>query len=257
MYLIYIDESGNTGARKDPAQPIHLIGAMMVECEKVRTLEDGVAAIVKTHLPNLAQEEGFEIHAADMFNGAGLFRGVDPTVRIAVVEELIKLLTVNEIRLGWTAVDKIKLWKSTHHELAFLLLVERIENFLIQRERLGLIVADENKEVEQRLIDDLSLYKRHRTNFGYKKVPVRSIIDSVHFVQSKNNLLIQCTDVMAYFLLRGYRTNTDLLSRYAMERSSQPYPDWVATIGSRKERILYELFSKIKQLVEFGKLFPD
>jgi len=258
MYLIYIDESGNTGARKDPNQPIHLIGAMMVECEKVRTLEDEIAEIAETHFPELSLKDGFELHAADMFNGAGMFRGVPAATRVEVVEKIINLTDKHDIRLGWAAIDKMKLRKEMHpHQLAFVLLIERLETFLQQRERLGLIVADENKEVEQSLIDDLSIYKRHRTNFGYRAVAVKTIVDSVHFVQSRNNLLIQCIDVITYFILRGFRTNATLLSKYVVEMPGIPYPRWIDETASRKDQTLMRLYRQIQKQISFSKIFPE
>src|SRR2546426_11654951 len=52
------------------------------------------------------------------------------------------------------------------------------------------------------------------SHFGYKKVQVDKIIDSVHFVQSHNNYLMQLTDVMCYLIRRGKKGQGEIYAEY-------------------------------------------
>jgi hypothetical protein len=73
-----------------------------------------------------------------------------------------------------------------------------------------LLVSDEQDELEQTLIDDLEFFKKHRTTFGYKSVKIERIVDSVHFVQSKNNHLMQLTDVMCYIIKKAIEAKENI-----------------------------------------------
>src|SRR5262249_54124525 len=77
-----------------------------------------------------------------------------------------------------------------------------------------------NKEHEQRLIDDLDIFK-HKSFFGERELDVRRIIDSIHFVESKNNRLMQCADLAAYFILKGVRIRQRLKDGHARDAEAQ------------------------------------
>ena len=259
MRLIYLDESGNTGNRRDdPDQPLHLIACVIVDEGQVRGLEDAIDTITFGRFPDARLEDGFELHGADLYRGNGLFKGVLPDTRVAAVQEVIAALAQHEAQIGWTAADKAKMYASMHpHRLAFVLLTERVELYLRQADALGLLVADENKELEQRLIDDLDVYKRSTTGFGWRPITIKQIVDSVHFVQSKNNRLIQCADLVAYFVLRGLRLKGQLATRFrAVPEPKGTYPDWVARNASKSDKAVLEIGNAIERLTIFKKVFP-
>jgi hypothetical protein len=258
MDLIYIDESGNTGSRKDPDQPIHLIAGLIVHESRIRPIEDQIDQIAQQHFPEACLQDGFELHGADLFSGKGCFKGIAPAVRVQAIADVLKALADNEAKIGWAAADKLRVRSGWHpHRLAFVLLIERLELHLRNAESLGLIVADENKEVEQRLIDDLNVYKRSTTGFGWRPIRIRQIVDSIHFVQSKNNRLIQCADLIAYFVLRGYRLNQRLIAAFlAAPEPKGTLPDWTSQKASQSEKGILGITQQIQQLTVFSKLFP-
>jgi len=91
------------------------------------------------------------------------------------------------------------------HKLAFTYLVEAVERFLRSRREFGLLVSDEEKEVEQQVIEDLSRYKETGTSFGHTTLDLRSIVDNVHWVKSHNSRLLQLSDCCAYLCQRHHR----------------------------------------------------
>ena len=258
MYLIYLDESGNTGARKDPDQPVHLIAGLIVHESRIRTIEEAVFSIIKKHYGVLILTPGFELHGTDLYGGNGFFKGVDPAARIACIYDIIDALKENEAKIIWSAVDKMKLYSGRHpHQMAFLFLCERVEDWLSGRTELGLLVADENKEIEQRLIDDLDRFKSGGTAMGWRPTQIGSIVDSIHFVQSVNNKLIQCADLMAYFILKHLRQDAFLLVEYlALAGSKAPWPTWREAKLSVKQRTIHDMARKIEPMVVGRKFFP-
>ncbi|WP_082711554.1 DUF3800 domain-containing protein [Methylobacterium indicum] len=257
MHLIYVDESGNTGSKRDPSQPVHMIAALIVEEAIIRPLEDAVDQIMFKHFAILKYAPGFELHAADLFSGNGYFKGIAPAIRIAAINDIFDTLQAHGAEVITSAVDKMRNPSSKHpHHLAFLFLVERIEDHLKRKNALGLIVADENKDVEEKLIEELQQYKKQSTGWGYRPTQINQIVDSVHFVQSKHNKLIQCVDLVAYFALKNYRQGSDRLHQYAALPDPKPnYLTWWSAM-SVKQKTIYDLGEKIASITKATKFYP-
>jgi len=96
MYLVYLDESGNSGTNlSDTQQPIFILGALVVEESKWRSVEAGLEAIVEQHFPS-PRPSSFEMHATELRNGKGYFRGIGVAQRLAAWHacmELAKIIT--------------------------------------------------------------------------------------------------------------------------------------------------------------------
>ncbi|MDI1327999.1 MAG: DUF3800 domain-containing protein [Brevundimonas sp.] len=259
MFLAYLDESGNTGARPDPDQPIHLIGCLLVEDSQVRPLEDALAEVVNRRFPLLCRRPGFELHAADLYGGSGWAKGVAPQVRIDTIGEIVDAVSRHSDSFSYFGVDKLRSFANAHpHRIAFQFLVENLEPYLQRKGALGLLVADENHEVSQNLIDDFAIFKEFATTWGYKSVKVQSIIDSVHFVQSHNNRIIQAVDMLTYFTLKGYRIGRRKIETFlALPQPRESYPVWLAANLSRSEQTVLEIKNKIALIPGIGsKIWP-
>lgn len=258
MHLIYIDESGNTGTRKDPDQPIHLIAGLIVPEGDIRAIEDAVEGVMRRHFAVLSTDPDFELHGADLFSGNGAFKGVPPIDRITAIHEVLDMLAGTGAKVIWAAVDKMRQPSSWHpHQLAFLFLVERIEDYLRPQETLGLLIADECKEVEDRLIENLRKYKKTNTGWGWRPTPIKQIVDSIHFVQSKNNLLIQCVDIIAYFALKHHRQNLEIFEAFAALPGIKPaYQDHIASMMTTKRKSIFDIGRKIQAMTVIWKAYP-
>lgn len=264
MKLIYIDEAGATGVRANPAQPIHLLAAMLVDEAKVRSIEDDVRTLGYKHFGAKSGDTAFEFRGYDIYHGNGYFAGIKPAERIALVNEILDIIEKHGVLVGYAAIDKQKSMANLHpHQLAFLFLVERIEDYLKRDGGLGLIVADENEDIEQRLIDDLEIFKTESTRFGWRPTKIEHVIDSIHFVQSKNNRLIQLADVVAAITYRGLLTEDHVFARYVADKdpASKPpglaYPQWIERFASVKHQANMQLWGRLRKRCVLSKRFPQ
>lgn len=257
-----MDETGNTGTKVDPAQPIHLIGCLIVEDTAVRPFEDALAAIAASHFPEKSKDPAFEFHGAEMFHGSGLFKGTQPADRLAAAHAIIDAVNEHVAAFGYAGVDKTKSYANDHpHRIAFTLLVEQLQTWLKHRDALGLIIADENKEVSQKLIDDFALFKEFATNWGYRRIPVTNIIDSVHFVQSHNNRIMQACDVITYMFMKGRNLRDRKRAEHqAIVGDAWTYLDhseWLKSNQSKAEEATLEISEKIRRIQVFrAKIWP-
>lgn len=263
MYFAYMDETGNTGTKVDTAQPIHLIGCLIVEDAAVRPFEDALAAIAAAHFPEKSKDPAFEFHGAEMFQGSGIFKGTKPVDRIAAAHAVVDAVNEHVAAFGYAGVDKTKSYANDHpHRIAFTLLVERLQTWLKHRDALGLIIADENKEISQKLIDDFALFKEFATNWGYSRIPVTNIIDSVHFVQSHNNRIMQACDVITYIFMKGRYLHDRKQAEYkgivGDTWTYRNYLEWFKANQSVAEKATFEIADKINKIQMFrAKIWPD
>ncbi|MGH7481794.1 MAG: DUF3800 domain-containing protein [Longimicrobiales bacterium] len=224
MHLFYIDESGNTGARLDSAdQPIHWLIALAVTPRGVRAIENEMAAIAHRWLGALSRSADFEFHGSEIFSGRGPHARFSPGQRVAIYDELLSLVMKYACSLFIRGIHKQNHRKRADehgyvpdhpHRLAFMYLMEQLDEWLEGRqpgrlfetdEEFGLVVADEQKEIDRELVKGFASWRGSGTEHGYRARQIRFLIDTVHYVPSEDSWLIQLTDCVAYIRNRSER----------------------------------------------------
>ena len=218
MYFFYVDESGNTGKHADPAEPVHWLSAVAVHVTSMRAVEADMMALADDAFGARAREPGFEFHGADLFSGRRECRGMEAEVRVGVYRGLAGLLAKHRCALFIRGIEKARHnaratrrgYTAVHpHTLAFQFLVERMDEWLQQRqprrrspspadEVLGLVIADEQKEVGREVVSSFARWRDGGTAMGYRKRRIRYLVDTVHHVPSTDSWLLQLTDCVAY-----------------------------------------------------------
>ena len=183
---------------------------LAVHGNRVRALEDEMTAVLAAHCGAACHAPGFECKGSDLYRGQGPCVAMAPAERIDLFGELIRLPGRHGARLIWEAIDKPKLAaryrEPMHpHKLAFLFVAEQVEAFLHGQREFGLIVSDEEKDVEQQLVEDLRRYKEAGTPFAREPLDLRHIVDNVHWVKSHNSRMLQLCDCCAYLCQRALR----------------------------------------------------
>ena len=184
--------------------------ALAVDSRSARAMEDAVTAVLARRFGEASRARGFECKGSDLYRGEGPCAALPPAERVSIYAELMGLLERYGGELIWVAIDKPRLAAKYStpmhpHKLAFIYLVEAVERFLRSRREAGLLVSDEEKEVEQQVIEDLSRYKETGTSFGHTTLDLRCIVDNVHWVKSHNSRLLQLCDCCAYLCQRYHR----------------------------------------------------
>lgn len=266
MKLIYLDEAGNTGSKADPDQPIHMIGSLIVDQAHVRFIEvklNDLAERCRTLIRAAGcpvPTDPIEFHGADLSGGKGAFKPIDPADRIALCEDIIAACRDGEATFGHCAVDKMKLSGSYHpHMLCFQFTLERLQIRLSREGELGLLIADEHRELEEKIIQDLAFSKEFGTAWGYRSVAIKNIIDTVHFVKSRHNRLVQACDVLTYFRLKGLRLSDKLLEAYLLSTEKEggvSQSDYIALHTKPAEKAVLRLDNAIRAMERFQHLWP-
>ncbi len=205
MYLIYFDESGNSGTNlADPQQPVFVLGALIIPENLWQAVEADLESILDRDLPP-PRATGFEIHAGDLRQGTGHFKGVPVAKRLAIRDDWLRVAAKHGLRFIYRAITKSRYerWMKSAfgqnisvnpHLAAFPLVAHVANNYLrsLSKDALGIIISDDNREV----VDDIERFlKLLRATSGTLRLD--RIIEKGFFIDSKKSLLIQLADLCA------------------------------------------------------------
>ncbi len=209
MHLVYLDESGNTGTNlSDAQQPWFVLAALIVPEATWQLLEQELLAALESVFP--VREPEFEVHAQQLRNGAGCFRGVDLPTRLALRDQWFEIARRHNVRLVYRAIEKsrFKQWTEATfgsgvqinpHVAAFPLIAVAINEYLASQSppALGILISDENLEVVRDIEKSLRVL---RSTQGILRLD--RIIEKGFFVDSRKSLVLQLVDLCAYALRR-------------------------------------------------------
>lgn len=252
-----MDETGNSGEKSDPNQPVHLLGCVVFEEDEIRGFEEEMDKLAAKYFGSANSNNEFK--GAELFNGNGCCSELQPNVRIEAAREILELVAKSAAGFGYAGVDKRTSYASDHpHRICFGLLLEGLQPFLEFREANGLIVADEYNEIGKTLIADFRRIKNFGTFWGYRSVKAVNIVDTIHFVKSRDSRLVQASDVTTYIAMKAWKIREEKLLKFRDTANDwSTYTEWLKTDYSVSEKATLEL-DKIRQsLVTFkSKVFP-
>ena len=208
MHFFYLDETGCTGPNlDDPQQPIFVIGGLSVSDERWRRTTDAFDNVV-TGFFNSTKPQDFELHAHELINQEGWFKGRTKDECNALAHQLLDVVKECRHAIHFVAIDKKKLSVNADGKehgivdcrhpylLGFNYLVTAIERHVgtLGRSAKAMIIIDE-KEMYQKDIEKRTRYRR------YEVPQVRRLNRIVEFsypVDSKHHPLVQLSDLIIY-----------------------------------------------------------
>ncbi len=201
MQLVYFDESGNSGNNlNDVEQPIFVLGALIVPEERWQPLERDLEASVVSHVPEVAAA-GTEIHSSDLRGSRGAFKGMPVVQRVALRDAWLKVAHDHQLKFVYRSIEKKKYQAWMHetfgvgvavnpHIVAFALVAQVINEYLINHKSLGIFISDENKEIVR---DVEKSVRQLRLLSG----PLRlsQIVEKGFFIDSSKSRVLQLCDL--------------------------------------------------------------
>ena len=216
MFIAYLDSSG----RPNFDDKENFVLASMITNERHwQYIDNGVRRIKLRHFPNLPDSE-VEIHAKDMQNREGVFKGLSWSKIYSVLGDVFDFIAdkSTEICIIAVVIDKVKLRKGKDIDIetwAYRLLFERINKFVERQKHImteaqyqpeyGIMITDsEGVKKDQKLRGKLLGMSRKGTLYSRLDV----LIEDLLFTDSKWRNLSQLVDCVAYCIRKQYRTNS-------------------------------------------------
>jgi hypothetical protein len=219
MYLMYVDESGDTGLLNSPTNFFALSGLVVHESEW-RNFLNTLIAFRRTLRAVHGLPVRTEIHASHYINHdpVGLPRHIRLAILRNTVDELAKLKY-----LSITNVVVKKQGKQQDYdvfEIAWRTLFQRFENTMRagnfpggHRNDFGVVITDATAGKKlSRLVRKMAVHNYIPNDAQYaggsRNIPITRVIEDPYGKDSAQTLPIQMADVVAYFLNQRYRPSS-------------------------------------------------
>ncbi len=231
MYIMYVDESGDSGLVNSPTNYFALSGLVVHE-SRWRSFLEILIAFRKTMYRVYGLPVRGEIHASEFINRKAF--NLDRYVRLSILRNCLdELSKIDFIMITNVIVEKENKPNDYNiFERAWLTLFQRFENTLqygnfpgAHRLDHGFTITDATagKKLTQ-LVRRMAVYNPIPNDAVYgtgsRNVPITRIIEDPYGKDSSTTLPIQMCDVIAYFLMQRFSPNS-----YIKRTRSQNYFD--------------------------------
>lgn len=231
MYLMYVDESGDSGLAGSPTAYFALSGIVVHE-RRWRQFIEALIAFKKKMRAVYGLPIRAEIHASEYLNSR--VHNLEKHVRLAILRNAIdELAKTPDVSITNVIVSKVG--KPPDYDVfgaAWRSLFQRFENTLIYsnfpgafRDDFGVVFTDATAGRNlQQIMRKMAAYNPipndPRYGGGYRNLPITKVIEDPHGKDSSEALAIQMADVCAYFLHQRYKPNS-----YIKRKRAQLYFD--------------------------------
>jgi Protein of unknown function (DUF3800) len=250
VYLMYVDESGDTGLRGSPTSYFALTGLVVHE-RRWRDFLNQLVAFRKTVRGVYSLPVRTEIHASEFINGRVRAIGgslIPRPDKLAILgDTLNELAQIDFISITNVIIDKsTKIGRPQPYDIfavAWGTLFQRFENTLINQnfpgrfgDNYGMVITDATAGSKLlRMVRKMAVYNPIPNNAyygpGYRNIPIVRVIEDRYGKDSEETLPIQMVDVAAYFLHQKFKPNA-----FVQRSGAQHYLDRLQPVLNRHAR---------------------
>lgn len=219
MYLMYVDESGDTGIQNSPTDYFVLSGLVVHESQW-RPFINRLLEFKRSMKRIYGLPVRSEIHAGPLLQQNKF--GIPKHLRLAILRNFLdEIALINDISITNVVVDKRNKNSSQDvFDIAWRTLFQRFENTLTYGNfpgghagDFGMVISDATNGLGlQNIVRKMSVYNPvpNRGGNGFRNIPVHRIIEDPFEKDSEKSLQIQATDTCAFFLHRYISPNSFL-----------------------------------------------
>lgn len=230
MYLMYVDESGDTGLVGSPSDHFMLVGLVVHEL-RWKEAQAELLQFRKDLKARFGLATKAEIHASHLISRPGNLAYIAKHHRLEILRRYAdKLAQMPYVSIISVVVDKRAQPAETDvFEKAWRVLIQRFENTLTHHnfpgprnsDDMGMLFPDRSDERKlNRLIRKMRAYNPipNSGGQGYRNLQLRCVIEDINSRDSQHSYFIQSVDVAAYLLYQQMSP-----SAYFKRKSGQNY----------------------------------
>jgi hypothetical protein len=194
LHLVYIDEVKCDGIQEH----YYWQFALAIPEADVVSVENALNGLAKSYFGSAILSPETEFHGSPIVQGKGPFKGHPLDRRVDLFKKLVSVIESHP-NIGRVVIrlDPQKMNRSDHQAIAFMFLVERVDDLMSARKSLALLIADHDKQFVNANVRSLSTFKAEGTDFQFgREIP--NVVDTVHQTHSRHSRLLQLTDLYAY-----------------------------------------------------------
>lgn len=212
MYLVYTDESGNTGKNlNDSQQPVFLLAALVLNEQQWFDIEKDFYTIKESYFgKDLAHE--YEIHAKDLKNREGAFKQLSFEQQLEFRNKMLDLLVRYQIKVFYRRIikNRFKLFCQKRYGphfsvnpvnpyiMALPFVCMEVDEYIRENSdgEKWMLIFDEQKEN----LDDVERSLRTLRLDPRSILKTQRLLEKGFFVDSKKSFALQLVDIAAYYL---------------------------------------------------------
>lgn len=224
MYIAYVDESGDDGHNVAVTRHFTLSGIIIADSNWKIFLEK-----VKAFRQRLKRDFGLtlkaDLRATDLWRNSGDFRGLRLSYadRTRIFRKTAEFLRSSQgVTILTVSIDKGSPQLSSTakiSEIAWTMFLQRYENWLVEKQELGIVVNDEGHDkMVRQLSRKMRVYNPIPSYFGgFYQAPVVKIIEDPFSRHSQYSYFVQLADMSAY-LARLRHDHTPTHTKYGIHK---------------------------------------
>ena len=233
MFLMYVDESGDSGITASPSRYFVLTGVVVHELRWHAYLEQ-IIEFRKRMRDKFGLRMSEEIHAAAWLTRPGNMTRIKRNDRLTIIRHFAnELARMPELNLINIVIDKSDKDPEDYDvfSMAWKVLTQRFENTLSHRNFRGPVNQDERGIIFPDHTDDKKLTQLLRQmrrynpiqnqpgfGLGYRDMPLKIIIEDPNLKSSEHSHFVQTADLAAFLLYQRIVPNT-----YMRRKSGHSY----------------------------------
>lgn len=194
MHLVYVDEVKPDGI----IEPYYWLCGLAIPEADIQSIEKSLNAVAVDFFGSKLLDVNTEFHASAIIQGKGPYKGRGVTDRLNLIKRIVEVIPAHpntgriEVRL-----NPKKMSAEDCQSVAFMFLIERVDQLMRARGSLALLIADQDKQFVGVNVRNLSAYKQAGTKFAFGQ-DIKHVVDTVHHTQSHHSRLLQLADIYAY-----------------------------------------------------------
>lgn len=219
MYLMYVDESGDSGKINSPTK-YFILSAVIVHESSWQSLLDDLISLKRAFKNKYGLLIKEEIHASEFLQKRIKLKNKIPrNQRLDMLKKCLDWLNLrNDVSVITVRIDKSQ--RADPFEYAWRMLIQRFDNTLAYRNfpgpasgnDKGMIISDNTDGNKlTKLLRQMRRYNQVSNkvaiNTGYRNIPLRAIVEDPVFRDSQFSFFLQIVDVVAYFARQVYEPN--------------------------------------------------
>ena len=216
MYLLYVDDSGDSGLTLRSPTPFFILSGLIVNEKNWNHIMQCLVDLRKYIKGKWGFNQRAEYKGTYIVNNKGSFygKGIPPKERLNIYKEWMRTQSKLNIKILNICMRKEEIRNSNPdfsvYENAWRYLIQRFSNFLenSQSGEYGMVFPDKNNEkLVRNLIRKMRVYnpipKRYQQTGGdFFEKPTKMIIEDPVTRDSKHSYFVQLCDLNAYALYR-------------------------------------------------------
>jgi hypothetical protein len=205
MHLIYYDE-----VKHDPPnQNSFWLGGICAPVEIVAELEAAMNEISRDAFGDATLKRETEFHGIELCRGKGNFKRRPFDERLDYLRRILEIIGREDLHRIYIRIipENIAFSRKPPEEIAFMYLIEKVDNLLKELGTLGMMFGDYDEPNVGSSVASLSRYRQGGTDW-HRGRDIENIVDTVHFARSHHSRMIQLADVFLYCLQFSTQDNT-------------------------------------------------